>query len=551
MKQIVTLLTLCAGAAMPFAASAEQITSVEKLSNTATYTITRRASSGSGIIAPTTDGTVQSGASASDASVWSIHYSSVEKAYYLYNVKEGKFVGNTDGKATLTDTPVDLAPLYVDHISRWLLDCGGSLLGFASTSGEGIFIESYTQKTSDAAGIFFEIATASRTLTTAESDAIEAKIKAGRPAVLSKYTDFITKAKQQAADGLTNYAGAYDVAELEAMSKNPDKYSLNEFDAAYRKALASRLPQPGRYYVLRNTQRPTSYAGNLMSVKTNGELNQHAQQTWVVSSGSADYTDGLSVFAFEPQGPDCSMSHLFYPATGQYLVSNGNSSAKLWLGAKNTATTFTIEPRGEFNRAFRFALPSDKGWITVDPSGNVVSYGVAENPNYFYFEQVTSVTATPTSAGLKPLTLPFPVEIPDGCEALYAAEIANGKVYMEKFDGIVPAMMPFVLYSSNGNKAVTLNVADTNPKFNSDNIMQGSAIRVDAPAAYHIMATNADGELYFRRMPPKASTTFSANTAFLVTDAETDLPITFETRPNAHISEITADELDAEAKWYD
>lgn len=554
MKSIISLLTVCAGAAMLSTASAETISSAEKLSNTATYTLSRRASSGnSGAIGSTASGTIQAGVTAtSDAAVWSIHYSPTEKAYYLYNMSAGKFAGASGSKATVSDAPADMRLMWVDHASSWVIDCGGSLLGFSETGGQGVFVEDYTSTTQiNNVGIFFTISTAERTLTQAESDAIEAKIKAGRPAVLAKYTEFVTNAKNVTKDGLTNYAGAYDVALLEKMLSNPDKYSMVEFEEAYRNALTSRLPQPGAYYVLRNSVRPTAQAGNMMAISYSTDAPKQASiATPQVTAASADYTDGLNLFCFEPVGTDCSTALIRNAATGRYLVTSGNSSAALWLDEKGAATAFSLEAQGEFSRPYRLAIPGNRGWVTIDPNGNVVSYGSAEAANYFYFERITTLSVTTTTYAMKALVLPCPVEIPADCEAVIAVEEHEGKVYLEKHEGIVPANVPFILRSPSPKQTVKLTIADENPAFRNDNVLTGQNVRYTAPAAYHVPALDGT-RLYFRRLTPASGTVFPANTTVLISENTGELETTFDKRPYAHITEIAADEIDGEAVWYD
>ncbi|MDE7143625.1 MAG: hypothetical protein K2N76_02375, partial [Muribaculaceae bacterium] len=351
MKSIISAVTLCAIAASA-GLSAQTVTSTDELSNTATYTIDRRSSSNSGLLEGAGNA-VNSGSKSSDgASLWSIHYSTAEKAYYLYNISAGKFVGAEGGKAVLTDTPVDMVPIYADNIGAWMLDCGGALLGMSDADkGTALFLENYTAVTSRTTGLFYRITTSSaKTLTQAESDAIEAKIKAGRPAALAKYQEFVDKAKAMVeADGLKYYAGAYDVDALADALANSDKYTLMQFEEMYRKALRSRLPRPGHYYVMRNVNRPTSFRGNALRFNSIGTMMSTEYTTPKFQNANASYPDGLNLICVETPGADPTAVQLRIAATGRYLVTDGSNNAAITIGEKAEASTFTMEPRGDFN----------------------------------------------------------------------------------------------------------------------------------------------------------------------------------------------------------
>ncbi len=553
MKSIISIIALCAGVAVGTAdAAAQLVTSTDALSNTAAYTLNRRSSSASGYVASGTGTNVQVGAQQSaEQSLWSIHYSQTEKAYYLYNITAGKFVGANGGKAVLTDTPTDMVPLYVDHIAAWIIDCGGALLGMAdNAAGTAIFLEDYSSVSSRQTGLFYQISTSTtRTLTQEESDAIEARIKAGRPDMLAKYVEFVSKAKAMTSDGLTNYAGAYDIDKLEKMLADADKYAINEIDAAYRAAINSRLPQEGRYYVLRDLNRPSSFKNNSLSIGSDGTLTSRQQALPKIGGGSSSFPEGLNLFCIEHPTADLTSVVVRCAATGQYLISNGNNNAKLTMGDRSLATVFTLEPRGDFNRQFRFRLPDDKGWVTVSGENRLVNYNIAEEPNYFYFEQVKFMTATPNAHGILPLTLPCPVTVADDVDALIAVEEYDGKVYLEKHEGIIPAGVPFILRSPNGSRNVLLTVAGENPEFTNDNILVGTTLLTQAPNPHYSVTSTAESLTFTRK---EATANIQANSAYLLSGAEGDLVTSTDPRPNAHITEIDADGIDAtNSVWYD
>ncbi len=170
---------------------------------------------------------------------------------------------------------------------------------------------------------------------------LEAKIQAGRAEVFAGYQEFIDAAKEHAADGLSNYAGAYDVSQLEYALAHPYKFSLLEVDKIYRDALLSRLPKSGKYYVLRNAQRPsTNFKNNMLSLTGQDNFKSRSLSTPRVGNGTSDYPESLNLFNVESSGADPYSVKLRCAATGTYIVSNFNNNAKVYLGEKSKATVF-------------------------------------------------------------------------------------------------------------------------------------------------------------------------------------------------------------------
>lgn len=553
MKSIISTVILCAIATTMNGVSAQDVSSTDELSNTAAYTINRRSSTASGALEASGTAINSASKATDDSALWSIHYSSTEKAYYLYNLKAGKFAAAEGGKAVVTDTPVDMVPVYVDHIGQWLIDCGGSLLGLADDAkGSVVFVEDYSSVSARSTGIFFRITkSSSRSLTQAESDAIEAKIKAGRPAALAKYQEFVDKTNRMIeADGLKNYAGACDVTELAEALANSDKYTLAQFEEMYRAALRTRLPRPGHYYVMRNVNRPKTFKSNSLRWGATGNVMSVEYTNPKFQSANASYPDGLNLICIETPGADPTGVQLRIAATGKYLVSNGNNNAAISIGEKADATTFTMESRGDFNRMFRFKLPNDKGWITVSGGNQLVNYAVEEEPNYFYFEEIKFIQVTPPSSGVITACLPCPVSLPEeGVEALIPVEEYQGKVYLEKHEGVIPANVPFIIRSANANRPFLLTVeAETNPVFKNDNLLVGTNVYTASPNPHFTLSATKDAISFVRT---ESETKYAPNSAWLLSESDKDLTTSFEPRPNVRISEIDADEAAADAVWYD
>ena len=142
---------------------AQVVTSIDELDNSKAYTISRNALSGkAGSIHNGGTGAVRVGSTrgvTGDDLLWAIHYSEVEKSYFLYNLGAGKFVQNVDNVATFSDAPADVTPIFMDNIRMWAIDCGGSLLGLETEDNYGkvIFTDDYTKANVRNEGLAYNI----------------------------------------------------------------------------------------------------------------------------------------------------------------------------------------------------------------------------------------------------------------------------------------------------------------------------------------------------------------------------------------------------------
>lgn len=538
---------------------AQVVTSIDELDNSKAYTISRNALSGkAGSIHNGGTGAVRVGSTrgvTGDDLLWAIHYSEVEKSYFLYNLGAGKFVQNVDNVATFSDAPADVTPIFMDNIRMWAIDCGGSLLGLETEDNYGkvIFTDDYTKANVRNEGLAYNISISpSRTISKEENDAIEAKIQAGRAEVFAGYQEFIDAAKEHAADGLSNYAGAYDVSQLEYALAHPYKFSLLEVNKIYRDALLSRLPKSGKYYVLRNAQRPsTNFKNNMLSLTGQDNFKSRSLSTPRVGNGTSDYPESLNLFNVESSGADPYSVKLRCAATGTYIVSNFNNNAKVYLGEKSKATVFTLQPVGEFDRTFAFAIEGkDDMWLTISGGDHtLVNYGTAEPAEHFYLEEIKTLTVSFDRYGYTDVMLPCPVEIPADVEVLIPVEEYEGKVYIEKHPGnVLPANVPAIMRKTGAGKSAVLTIADENPAFTNDNLLVGTNVRRADPPARHELSANAEG---FTFAPSSSRTALAPNSAYLLSENNIELVTTFEKRPYAHIVEIPVSEIDADAKWYD
>lgn len=543
------------------AANGQAVKSIDEISNSKAYTIARNAASGQSgqIHHNSTQPAVRVGKTtgiSGDDLLWAIHYSTTEKAYFLYNLGAGKFVSDVDRTATFTDAPTDVMPIFMDNLGLWVIDCGGSLLGLGSDKLEGkaIFTDDYTRTDARNLGMAYNItASTTRTITDEENAAIEARIASGRADVVAGYRTFIDEARSHAeADNLPNYAGAYDLSELEYALDHPDKYSIKELNQIYRRTLTSHMPQPGRYYVLRNKQRPsTNFKGNAMSVTNAGLIQSRTGFTRPqFQKSTTTFDEGLNLFTVEHNGADPYSIRLRSAATGTYITSNGNNNAAAWLTEQGTV--FTIAPTAEYARTFTLQVPGTGSdtWLTVagDPY-KLVNYTIRETAMEFYLEEIKELTLALDQYGYVATMLPCPINEPQGAEILIPVEEADGVVYMETHHGILPANVPFILHRTTAaGRSLTVTVAETNPVFTNDNLLVGTNLRKSNPAPRHQLKTSADGYSFTYTT---STTALQPNTCYLLSESEGPLTISTEERPHVGITEITADSVDLEQKWYD
>jgi hypothetical protein len=557
MKNIVSLLALIAGSAVCTTAMA-QVSALDQLSNSSAYTLSRQASSGSGLANYVSGSTnVKVGGSVSntaDEALWAIHYSEKEKAYYLYNLAAKQFVtGNDSYQAVFTASAIDVLPVYLESTASgnnagyWMLDCGGYYLGMSSDNeGATIFADDLTRTSVKSKAFSFIIkASTARTISDAENTEIEQKIAEGRAHVLADYQDFVDKAHDFDKDGLTNYAGGYDVTALEYALNNPDKYTLSEIEALYREALTSKYPQAGKYYRLRNYSRPSaSSKNNVLSLTTSNTLKARTLSRPKANNATSGYQEDLAIMQFVFPTADYTQAQIRVCATGQYLGSNSDGVA-VGLTEKTGAYTYTIQPKGDYSRLFSLADPTNSRWLTVSGGYELVGYGYEEDPELWYFEEVESISVTPDANGYLLLTLPANVSMPEGCTAYNIPGEYEGELYAEEISGYVPAGTPFLLHSNGGKSSVELPVVSGSKTLSS--ALTGTNVTTSAPDR-HVLSTTETAVNF----TAAAAGTVKPNTAYYNTTATTDIPVVFDKKyPFSGINTIEADQISADDMYFD
>lgn len=468
---------------------------------------------------------------------WSIHFSESEQGYFLYNMGAGKFLtGNSKSQAVFTDEAIKLTPVYLDNAGYWILDCGGYVLGLEKADkGAVIFADQVTRTNYKDTGFCFIIAdTPNREITDAEQTEIEQKIKAGRQAAIDRYKEFVEKAEAMLTkESDQKYAGAYPLDEIKHMLENPDRYTLSQFEDAYNRAVAGRLPHNG-YYRLHNQNRPGSYSSNGVVVKENGQLVSIAHKTPTFGIAPAGYQEDLSLFSLIPEGGPWNV-RLYNNAAGQFVTCPSGNNSKAWLDQDpSKATTFVLDPNNDYKRQFRLKFANaDGAYITVSGNNELVAWNQIETSMQFWFEKVSAIDVTTDANGYRSLILPANVTLPEGVKAWVVSSVRDGKAYVEEISDGVSANIPFIIKAA-PNATVSLPTVGT-PVWHQT-AMVGSNIKAEVGTRQEIVSTPAG--LTFE---VKEAGTVDPGTAFILTDETAPLQVVMGADPESSIEEISAD----------
>lgn len=468
---------------------------------------------------------------------WSIFYSESEKGYFLYNLGAEKFLtGNSNSQAVFTDEAVKLTPIYLESAGYWVLDCGGYILGLEKADkGSVIFADQVTRSNYKDTGFCFVIAdTPNREITDSEQAAIEQKIKEGRQYALDRYKEFVEKAEGMLTkESDQKYAGAYPLDEMKQMLAHPDRYTLTQFEEAYNRAVAGRLPHHG-YYRLHNQNRPGSYSSNGVVVKDNGQLVSIQHKTATFGLAPEGYQEDLAFFSLIPEGGPWNV-RLYNNAAGQFVTCGSANNSKAWLDANpSQATVFTLDPNSDYKRQFRLMFANAGGsYITVSGSNELVAWDQIETPMQFWFEKVEKIDVTTDANGYLSLILPANVTFPEGVQAWVVSSVRDGKAYVEEISEGISGQIPFIIKST-PNTTVSLPTTGTPIWYQT--AMVGSNIKAEVGARQEIVSTPAG--LAFE---VKETGTVNPGTAFVLTDDTTPLQVVMGADPESGIEEISAD----------
>lgn len=538
-----TLLTLGA-MTLPAGVSAANIRNLGAINNKTAYIIKRQGNSGTiyGSLYYLEGSDIcqakSSGISAdSPAAQWSIYFSESEKGYFLYNLGAGKFLtGNAKSQAVFTDEAIKLTPIFIESAGYWVLDCGGYILGLEKTEkGAVIFADEITRTNYKDTGFCFNISdSANREITDEEQAEIEQKIKSGRQAALDRYKEFVEKAEAMLTkESDQKYAGAYSLDEIKEMLANPGKYTLTQFEEAYNRAVAGRLPQHG-YYRLHNQNRPGSYSSNGVVVKENGQLVSIAHKNPTFGIAPDGYQEDLSLFSLIPEGGPWNV-RIYNNAAKQYVTCGSGNNSKAWLDAEPTkATVFALDPYGDYKRQFRLQFPNaTSSYITVSGNNELVAWDKVETSMQFWFEKVSTIDVTTDANGYLSLILPANISLPEGVQAWVVSSVRDGKAYVEEISEGISGQIPFIIKAA-PNTTVSLPTVGTPIWYQT--AMVGTNIKAEVGARQEIVST--PNGLAFQ---VKEAGTVNPGTAYILTDDTTPLQVVMGADPESSIEEISAD----------
>lgn len=548
MKRLIYSLAILVAGSVAFTANGKTIRDKAEFRNDAIYNLTRYATTanGGGVMHSVADSdqiytSASSKIDKSDlAARWSIHYSKLENAYYLYNLASGKFVtGNQKNKAVFTETATDVVPLYNEDIRYWMIDCGGYFIGMPTEyAGKAFFTDGLTKEEAREITGFFTIASDDdETLTSEQIQAIEAKIMAGRELKLAEYREFLEDAENVGTSERTkNYLGAYDLDALKYALEHADQYSLAEIEELYQQAILSRFPKVDCYYRMRSQGgRPTTYYKVFVGTTTeNGVVSREQEPTF--GTAKDGFTDDLGLMRFWTVDGDRTRVKIQFPATGMYLTSANSGAAVGLTSSYDEAYVFTLETTNVKQRYYRIAQPEKESWITVAGDNRLVGYGKAENYMRFYIEPVRTISVPVDANGYASVCVPCGVSLPEGVTAYTVTDFSGGKAYVEQLEGTIHMNTPFIVKAAAGAKTVDLVVENTT-EWIATAMAGTTVVKTDAPGRY-VPTFSAEGISFTYTEEPSVM----PGAAYIVSENIGEVTTVMGANPEAGIEEITSEE---------
>jgi hypothetical protein len=510
--------------------AAREITQLSDLTNATVVTIERRPveadSCGYLSYIPGEDETadytlkVQQAEQPSDNQLWVIYNQPRDNAYYLYNVGAQRCVEFGTNNCQLTENATNVALTYVDSKESWVFSGNGYMAGLSSGLRDAVYFLS--DLTNESCGIFFSINDYERTLTDEEALKMEDIVNGTRRTAIEGYRTFLATAKKVNADGYTNYCGSYDLTELERAlsSDNIDQLSLPELEQMKRNAIMAGYPSPTAYYRIKNYERPNANSlTNYMTLNRNGEQLFAQNSTNVGLSNQSDNGENLRLFQFSAvDGLDYDRARIRVAAVDKGLKEGDKDFVVTFLD-NSEASVFQLVKNSDSQRLFKLQYNGTNKRLTTN--GVSGGQGIAinnntENAMLWYIERVDSFTGpTLNEGGYAALTLPCPVEIPEGYEAFYVSATSNGNVKISSLGNIVPAYFPFII-KGNAGAIPTFTISEQANIEVPETQMSGTTYRIDNDRNIFTLAVNDQGGITFSRKSGIES--LDANSAFIYAD---------------------------------
>lgn len=559
MKHIISSIALLLGSAALSPLAAKNITDWTQFSKAGVYTLNRQASAanGGGLLHASADGktiaATPSGKGVTADSIsaqWSIHYSSSEQTYFLYNLQTGTFANfNSGSKAILSDSPVDVRFTYHSTPKYWLINCGGALMGLEKENkGIALFTEDIDRAAARNLACYFTItADDNRTLSEAQIQEIRDKIAAGREVALQKYVTFLETAANLASKTNKNnaaYLGEYNTEQLQYALDHADKYTMVEIEEIYQKTLLSRYPKAGKFYRMHHQARPsTSFYKNTLRTKEDGSLWGTEFTGFAYGTATEGYSDDLCLFRFWPVNNDPTQVKIEVAAFGEFLTEVGNNARPGRTTDGPNATVYHLDTRSNTQRTFIIAQPNGDTWLTVGGSMDYVTWNKKEDSMYFYLEPVDSIEVPVDANGYASVCLPCGVKVPEGCKGYTATSVAGGKVYLEEVPVNVHQFTPWILKANPGVSSVKIPVENTTNWIRSE--MAGNTrVNANTPGRY-VPEYSASGITFKYVAATDPAEKSMPGSIYIVSEDNGPLQTVMGANPEAAIEEISIDEASA------
>lgn len=471
---------------------------------------------------------------------------------YIYNLGTKAFLSpDSSNNVTTTDTESvpDMRMRYIDKLNGWVLDCGGYLLGLSSSNSYFVYLDDIT----DSNNVIFTLMTSDRQLTDEEDATILAAIKAKFEEALQPYREFVANVQEFEANNtnLAAYAGSYNISELKDALQTG---SLADIEAAYQRALLSRLPKSGHYYRIANYTRPrANVLTNYLHIQRNNNNTLSSSGVTAPAFGKASNgsKEDLCLFSFVYSNSSPYQVKIKAAATGTFFGTNSGGSAIPVTATVDNATVYELEPMGDFVKRFRFKTLGNSLRLTSAGNSTLVPYGEIEDSEQWYLEEVNEISGiTLNSGGYALINLPCPVEMPEDVEFYVADNIkTDGTVVMMQLGGsVLPANTPVLIRSTNNASSLNLTVSsDDKVEYTvTHNLLSGTNV-ISTDVTISEMTLNADGKL---QLVHDTSTTILPNSAYLISNDQADA-ILLDDDLSTGISNVSPNCDTENTEWYD
>lgn len=520
-----------------------QIASLNELSNAKSYTISQLpdAETGARTLYATDTKTVETGVttSVSDVAVWAV-YTSVQTGYrYLYNLGTSAFLTNTTGGCTVSETALPCFFIETAQPGCWMLLNNDLVTGLAEENN-GIF---FTKNTDfDAKDLSFSLTDANRPLTASELQRIEQLVNAAegdpRAEVLTEIETLLAEAQRVEQLNKPDFAGNYRYEELETAYNQADSYSVEQLETLLEQTKATVYPEEGKFYRLINKNRPNN--GSMNNILTICDelkpMNLGARNITEVIPGKRinGVLDPISLFQVVRIGNENTYT-LYHPGSRLYAGTAESNGTKIPL-LENKAETEGYNLQHVEDFIFRFQNRNNSSfYMTANGESNCVSYNQEEEPEKWYFQEVTSINLQIGSSGYATLCLPCAIELPEEVEAYVATSQENDVLQLDalaEYTGnrVVPRYVPVILKrSENSNQTdfvcpIVYNA--TTPAIT--NLLKGITLQGSIEDGSYILYQGTDNGVGFYKIDP-ADNVLNSNKAYLpaLTSSEQALKVRF------------------------